>query len=111
MNVGVSNPERIRVLDVPCLPMPDDPLLKQAAIAAGFLGPDMIGLTLRYAVLVRTGHGQDVRLLSHEFRHVYQYEQASPIAMFLSVYLEQIVTTSYRDAPLEVDACAHKWQA
>lgn len=106
--VGVAFPERIRILDVPRLPMPEDPQLQQAAVATGLLGPGMVGLTLGYAVLVCSGYGQDIRLLSHEFRHVYQYEQAGSIAAFLPAYLQQIVTVGYNNAPFEVDARAHE---
>lgn len=106
--VGVANPERIRILDVPRLPMPDDPELKQAALATGLLSPNMVGLTLGHAVLVCSGYGQDIRLLSHEFRHVYQYEQADSIAAFLPAYLQQIVSVGYNNAPFELDARAHE---
>jgi hypothetical protein len=106
--VGVAKPEHIRILNVQRLPMPDDPHLKEAATATGLLGPGMVGLTLGYAVLVCPGYGQDVRLLSHEFRHVHQYEKAGSIADFLFAYLQQIVTVGYNDAPFEVDARAHE---
>jgi hypothetical protein len=107
-SVGVVNPEHIRILDVPHLPMPDDLQLRQAAVATGLLGPGMVGLTLGYSVLVCPGYGQDVRLLSHEFRHVYQYEQAGSIAAFLPAYLQQIVMVGYLNAPFEKDARAHE---
>lgn len=109
-SVGVANPEHIRILDVPHLPIPDDPQLKEAAIATGLLGPGMIGLTLGYSVFVCPGYERDVRLLSHEFRHVYQYEQAGSIAAFIPAYLQQIATFEYRNAPFEMDARAHEWQ-
>ena len=67
----------------------------------------MVGLTLGYGVYVCHGHGS-IRLLSHEFRHVYQYEHAGSIAAFLPAYLQQIVTVGYNNAPLEVDARAHE---
>lgn len=107
-SVGVAHPERIRIRDVPRLPLPDDPQLGQAVVAAGLLGPGMVGLTLGHGVLVRSDHGQDMRLLSHEFRHVYQYEQAGSIAAFLPEYLRQIVTVGYHDAAYERDARAHE---
>ena len=110
-SVGVAKPELIRILDVSRLPMPDDPQLQQAAVATGLLGPGMVGLTLGYAVLVCPGYGQQVRLLSHEFRHVYQYEQAGSIAAFLPAYLQQIVTVGYHNAPFELDARAHERHA
>ena len=106
-SVGVTRAELIRVAEVPSLPLPEDPELKQAALGAGLLGPGMVGITLGYGVYVCHGH-VNVRLLSHEFRHVHQYEKAGSIALFLPVYLQQIVTVGYDNAPFEVDARAHE---
>jgi len=67
----------------------------------------MIGLTLGYAIFMLGGHG-DVRLLSHECRHVYQYEAHGGIAAFLPVYLAQVVGVGYVSAPFERDARIHE---
>ena len=101
--VGVLQPERIRIVESDSLPMPADPELSFAATQAGLLGPDMSGLTLGYAVFLRAGH-ISARLMSHEFRHVYQYESAGSIAAYLPLYLKQIVDYGYEQAPFEVDA-------
>ena len=53
------------------------------------------------------GH-ETKRLLSHELRHVHQYEQAGSIAGFLPEYLQQIVAFGYAAAPLEQEARAHE---
>lgn len=106
-SVGVQRPELIRVAVVDGLPLPDDPTLRAAALQTGLLGPGMVGLTLRYSVLVCRGHDTR-RLLSHEFRHVYQYEQYGSIAAFVPVYLQQIVQCGYSNAPFEIDAKAHE---
>ncbi len=105
--VGVSQPESIRLLVVDQMPYPEHRMLQAAAMATDFLGPQTAGLTLGHAVLVRRGQ-ESVRLLSHEFRHVHQYEQAGSIAAFLPVYLEQVLDHGYADAPLEADARAHE---
>lgn len=105
--VGVRQPERIRVKLVDQLPIPEEQLLREAAIQTGLLGPHMAGLTLGYSIFIV--HGQDtVRLISHECRHVYQYETLGSIEQFLPVYLQQIVTFGYQSAPLEIDARAHE---
>ena len=109
-NVGVEHPELIRVALVEALPSPDDPILKSAAVQTGLVGSHMAGLTLGYSVFVRRGY-DTWRLLSHEFRHVFQYEQAGSIAAFLPVYLQQIVQFGYARAPLELDARAHEQHA
>lgn len=105
--VGVQRPELIRVAVVETLPLPDEPTLRAAALQTGLLGPSMVGLTLGYSVFLLRGH-ESVRLLSHEFRHVYQYETHGSIAAFLPVYLQQIVNTGYDKAPYELDAQAHE---
>jgi hypothetical protein len=108
-SVGVMHPEHIRVTLVPQLPLPEDPELQQAAIATGLIGPNMIGMTFGYGIYIC--NGQDtIRLLSHEFRHTFQYEQAGSIAAFIPAYLEQIATVGYNNAPLEIDARAHEKQ-
>ncbi|MCB1607082.1 MAG: hypothetical protein KDI71_08930 [Xanthomonadales bacterium] len=105
-SVGVTHPERIRIALVSAIPQPDDPALRQAAAALGMLGANTAGLTLGYGIFICTELSN--RLLSHECRHVHQYEQAGSIAAFLHSYLLQLVEYGYRQAPLEVDARAHE---
>ena len=105
--VGVAHPKLIRIAEVEPLPMPDDPDLRDAAIQAGLLGPGIVGLTFDYSVFIRRGY-RTVRLLRHEFRHVYQYEQAGSICAFMRNYLLQIVDVGYHKAALEIDARAHE---
>ena len=105
--VGVQHPNQIRVAIVDDIPRPSHPMLLAAANSAGFLGPDTGGITFGYSVLVRCGQESN-RLLSHEFRHVFQYEQAGSIAAFLPTYLQQVVELGYMNAPLEIDARSHE---
>ncbi len=105
--VGVKHPNKVRIALVDRLPLPSDPTLREAALQTGLLGPGMVGLTLGYSILICNGHVTP-RLLSHEFRHVAQYEQYGSIAEFLPVYLGQVVEYGYSDAPFECDAQAHE---
>jgi hypothetical protein len=105
--VGVSDFARVRLVVAPELPFPDEAELRAAALETGLLGPDMAGLTLGHAIFIRTGE-LTPRLLSHELRHVAQYEAAGSIGAFLPVYLGQILHFGYRDAPFEVDARSHE---
>lgn len=105
--VGVARPELIRVLRVSRLPLPADSQLRQATLATGLLGPGTVGLTLGHGIYLCHDH-EAVRLLSHECRHVYQYEQAGSIAAYLPVYLQQIVNVGYANAPFEIDARGHE---
>ncbi|MDA0738126.1 MAG: hypothetical protein O2999_08225 [Nitrospirae bacterium] len=105
--VGVQDPSQIRISLVRHLPLPDDAELREASLQTGLLGANMVGLTLGYSVLVCKGHLTQ-RLLSHEFRHVYQYECHGSIAGFLPPYLQQIIEFGYASCPLELDARAHE---
>jgi hypothetical protein len=107
-SVGVKQPDRIRLVVPPALPFPDDAQLQQVVLQTGLLDSNMIGLTLGYAVFVRRGHEASTRLLSHEFRHVHQYETLGSIARFLPVYLQQIAQVGYGQAPFEIDARANE---
>lgn len=106
--VGVQQPERVRISQVREIPQPQDPELQRAVAATGFIGPRTIGLTLGYGIYIVAGHSSN-RLVSHECRHVYQYEMAGSIRNFLYVYLAQIAAAGYEAAPLEMDARAHEF--
>ena len=105
--VGVRKPELVRIVELDSLPLPTDPELRFAALQTGLLGPGMIGLTLGYSIFILRGQSSN-RLVSHECRHVHQYEAAGSIARFLPVYLQQIVLHGYDRAPFELDARAHE---
>lgn len=105
--VGVSHPEKVRVWFFKDFPYPTNPLLRSAVETTGLLGPGMLGLTLGHGICILENH-LDERLLSHECRHVHQYEKFGSIASFLSEYLRQIIDYGYYMAPLEVDARNHE---
>lgn len=105
--VGVVHPERIRISVVTALPLPEDHELRAVALDAGLLGPGMVGVTLGYGIYLCDGHFSN-RLISHECRHVQQYEAAGSISDFLPLYLRQIAEFGYANAPYEVDARNHE---
>jgi hypothetical protein len=102
--VGVRDHEAVRVLVVDAIPAPAHPLLRDACIALSFLGPNTGGLTLGHAIFVRKDVANDRNLIAHELRHVAQYEEQGCIAAYLSVYIPQLLTYGYENAPLELDA-------
>lgn len=105
--VGVAHAHQVRVVVSAELPCPDHPMLCAAASEIGMLGAETAGLTLGHAIWLREGCVSP-RLMSHELRHVAQYEAAGSIDAFLPEYLRQIVEVGYEDAPYEVDARAHE---
>lgn len=105
--MGVTYPERIRIDFVESIPLPDDEELLSIAHSLGLLGDEITSLTLGYGVYIRSGM-ENIRLLTHEFRHIQQYEQYDSIDAFLEQYFHQMMTVGYQDAPLEIDARAHE---
>ncbi len=106
--VGVKDPHRIRMIVVEEIPLPEEPLLKAASAEVGLSQSSAAGLTLGHAVIVRRGFENDARLLSHEFRHVAQYEARGGIARFLDEHLRHLVRFGYDDSPFERDARDHE---
>ena len=106
--VGVQHPELIRIQVVERFPLPQDAQVKAAAMRIGLDRPSIVGLTLGHSVMLRQGFENDPELLSHEFRHVWQYEDRGGIAPFLAQHLQDLARFGYDDSPFEVDARAHE---
>ena len=105
--VGVTIPEKVKLLEVSKIPFPENEKLSEAAKQIGFLSEDMQGLTLGHSIYLREGYNT-TQLLSHELRHVYQYEAFASIPEFLVEYLKQIVLVGYENSLLEQDARKHE---
>jgi hypothetical protein len=107
IQVGVRQPELIRILTIEKIPSPNDETLSKLAEKLNFLGPGTLGITLGYCIYVRDGYVDD-RLLSHEFRHVYQFEESGSIQVFIGEYLQQLIQYGYELSPFEIDAREHE---
>jgi hypothetical protein len=71
---------------------------------------DTGGLTAGYGVIVRQDCANNLRLLTHEFVHVSQYERLGREG-FLQEYIQQIAAHGYLDAPFELEAEANTTKA
>ena len=100
-NVGVAHPEEVRILSVRRIPLPSHPRVKQLARRVGLLNADTGGLTAVYGVIVRVNCEDNLRLLTHEFVHVAQYERLGKVG-FLEEYFQQIAAHGYPNALLSV---------
>jgi len=108
--VGVRDAGLVRIKLVNQPPLPLQAELRAAATQTGLLGPGMAGVTFGHGIFIRHGC-VTARLVSHELRHVHQYEIAGSIAAFLPAYLQQIVSVGYDNAPFEIDARRHERDA
>jgi hypothetical protein len=105
---GVKLPQNIRLVVVDEIPLPKEQPLAGAAAKLGLASSWAAGLTLGYAVIVAKGYESDPRILSHELRHVAQYEACGGIPGFLGVHLADMLERGYQDSRFEVDARAHE---
>ncbi len=105
--VGVKYPQKVKLQEVDSIPFPEDEQLRKAAEQIGFLSSSMKGLTLGHSIYICKGN-KSTQLLSHELRHVYQYETFGSIPEYLVEYLKQIVLAGYENSLLEQDARTHE---
>jgi hypothetical protein len=103
-SIGVVHPERVRLLRVPRIPLPQHPILHAAAEATQLISPNTIGLTLRYGIFIRSDFWGDRRLVVHELVHTSQYERLGGVQQFLQQYLQECITIGYPAAPMEQEA-------
>lgn len=104
--VGISAPERVRLLKVPFVPMPRQPLVRRFGLALRLLSTSTIGLTARYGIFIREDHWDDLTLIAHELTHTAQYERLGGITEFLRNYLRECLVAGYPFGPLEREAAA-----
>ncbi len=101
---GVIQPERIRLLVVHQISMPNHPALHAAAVATQLITPSTGGLTLRYGIYIRSDCKKNRQLITHEFVHTAQYERLGGFSPFLQQYLHECNTIGYPAAPMEQEA-------
>lgn len=102
-DVGVTHPHYIRVIEVEQVPEPSSNGLLALREGNGLLHSHSLGLTIGYSVFIKKGFASN-HLLAHEFRHVYQFEQAGSVEKMIHNYLKEVLQFGYKNAPLEIDA-------
>lgn len=105
-HIGVALPDRVRLMKVEQIPLPQEPELRSAALKTGLLSPDTAGLTVRYGIYIHASFWGVRQLVAHELLHVRQYEQLGGFDAFLRRYLWECVTLGYTQSPMEQEACA-----
>ncbi len=103
--IGVRFPEKVRLLRVPKIPLPDSETLRSAAQNANLVSENTTGMALRYGIFIRADAWDDrIYLVAHELVHTSQYERLGGFSPFLHQYLAQCLTLGYADSPLEREA-------
>jgi len=89
---GVKNCERIRLLIVDRIPIPDDPELAEISIRTQILTPASRAWGIGYGIMVRADSWGDRELLFHNLVHVAQCERVGGVERWVGQYLAERLT-------------------
>lgn len=103
-SVGVKYPERVKIYEVPQIPVPKHPILRAAAEATQLISPATIGISLGYGIFIHNDFSKDRYTIVHELVHTMQFEKFGGFYPFLKKYLWECITIGYPEAPLEKEA-------
>lgn len=104
VKIGVAHPEKVRLLKVGRVPVPEHPALRAAAVTTELISPHTAGLTLRHGIFIRADCWGERQLVFHELVHTLQYERLGGFEPFLRRYLSECITIGYPAAPMEQEA-------
>jgi hypothetical protein len=86
--LGVQHPERIRVLVVDRIPLPENKELADAARRTQIITDASPGVTVGYGIIIRVDSWKNRELLLHQLVHVAQCERSGGLESFVTEYLE-----------------------
>ena len=84
---GINDPERVRVLVVDRIPLPEDPSLAEASIRVGILTDDTRCMGFGYALIIRVDAWNDRETILHNLVHIAQCERAGSLENWCCQYL------------------------
>ena len=84
---GVQDCDRIRVLVVDRIPLPDDPELAEAARRIGILPHETRCVGFGHALIIRADSWGDRELLLHNLVHIAQCERSGGLEHWIEQYL------------------------
>jgi len=103
-SVGVKYPERVRIYEVPQIPIPKHPILKAVAEATQLLSQATIGISLGHGIFIHDNFSDDRYTIVHELVHTMQCEKFGGLHPFLKKYLWECLEIGYPQAPMEQEA-------
>jgi len=103
LELEISEPEGIRVLEVESVPLPAPRPLVSLAARWGLPVFEPAGMALGRGIYLLDARS---RILRHELVHVAQHQQLGGIEPFLRRYLGECLIHGYRNSPLELEARA-----
>ena len=103
-SVGLKYPERVRIYEVPQIPIPKHPILRAAAKATLLLSQATIGISLGHGIFIHDNFSNDRYTIVHELVHTMQCEKFGGLHPFLKKYLWECLEIGYPQAPMEQEA-------
>jgi len=103
-SVGLKYPERVRIYEVPQIPIPKHPILKAVAEATQLLSQATIGISLGHGIFIHDNFSDDRYTIVHELVHTMQCEKFGGLHPFLKKYLWECLEIGYPQAPMEQEA-------
>jgi len=102
--IGVAHPERVRLLEVPEMPSPEDSIFTEIVGRARLIAPDIEAITVGYGIYIHSGYWGVRSLVAHELVHVAQVEKLGGIRQFYEHYLGECIQYGYPNGPMEQEA-------
>jgi hypothetical protein len=103
--VGVQDIERVRVLVVDRIPLPEDDDLANAARRAQIITDASQGIAVGHGIVIRANFWQDRELLVHCLVHVAQCERSGGLEQFVEEYLtDRLTCANFSTGSLEEEA-------
>jgi len=106
LQAKVQYPDRVRILTLDAVPLPEEALLRQKLEEYGVL--KLIGrakgAAKGYGIIVTTSGAQWRTVIAHELVHVGQYERLGGIAEVMRYHLPDLKANGYRRSELEDEA-------
>lgn len=85
---GIKNCQRVRVLVVDRIPLPEHPELSEASRRMGILTEDTRCMGLGHALIIRVDAWNDRELVLHNLVHIAQAERCGSLEKWCRLYLE-----------------------
>lgn len=84
---GIQEPDRVRVLVVDRISLPEDPSLAEASKRVGIVTEDTRCMGFGYALIIRVDAWHDRETILHNFVHIAQCERAGGLEQWCRQYL------------------------
>ena len=102
---GIKEPERVRVLVVDRIPLPEDPSLAEASKRVGVVTEDTRCMGFGHALIIRVDAWNDRETIVHNFVHIAQCERAGGLEQWCREYLgDRTNCPKFTVGPLENEA-------